>query len=308
MNAFLSLGLAAAAVLPNPAGTWDLKVDQTTIFRFEVRDTPHGIEATWERPEHFQFDGDTFSQVSGPSLRRNAKSVKVVDDDVEMSFDDPAPNSRPDVFRFHQMDANHARINYEGMEPFELIRSDTKAPQLGSWNADRNYTRSIVRPTNAEMTAIFNADQADRRAKNIDWSKVGPADDQRLARTKELLAEGALQSGDDFEHAAFVFQHGNKPDDFLQAHLLAMIAVARGKPGAIWIASATLDRYLRNIGRPQVLGTQYSLPKDAPVTQEPYDRTLIPDAMRKALHVPTLAEQEQKRQRMSERRSAEKEP
>ncbi|MCJ1962531.1 hypothetical protein, partial [Novosphingobium mangrovi (ex Hu et al. 2023)] len=70
MNALLLLGLAAAAVLPNPSGIWDLRVDQTTIFRFEVRNTPRGIEATWERPEHFQLDGDTFSQVSGPSLRR----------------------------------------------------------------------------------------------------------------------------------------------------------------------------------------------------------------------------------------------
>ncbi|MBT2245856.1 hypothetical protein JQK15_20295 [Sphingobium sp. BHU LFT2] len=58
------------------------------------------------------------------------------------------------------------------MEPFELIRSDKKAPQLGPWAPDRNYTRLIVRPTNAEMTAIFNADQADRRAANIDWSKA----------------------------------------------------------------------------------------------------------------------------------------
>lgn len=306
MNPFLFLALTAAAALSSDAGTWDLRVDQTTIFRFEVRETPEGTAVTWERPEHFQLDGDTFFAVSGPALRRSAKSVTSVGEDMVMSFDDPAPNSRPDVFRFHFVDANHARVVYEGMEPFELVRSNPKASRLGLWNSNRNYTRSIVRPTNAEMTAIFNADQADRKAANIDWSRVGVADGRRLLRTKELLSDGALQSGDDFEHAAFVFQHGTKPDDFLQAHLLAMIAVARGRSGALWIASATLDRYLLNIGRPQVLGTQYSLPKDAAVTQEPYDRALIPDTMRQALRVPTLAEQEQRRQLMLEPHSAEK--
>jgi len=146
------------------------------------------------------------------------------------------------------------------------------------------------------MTSIFDADQADRNAADIDWTKVGPADRRRRVRTKALLDAGALQSGDDYYHAAFVFQHGEAPNDFLLAHLLAMIAVARGKAAAIWIASATLDRYLMNSGRPQVVGTQFQLPKGKAVSQEPYDRTLVSDAMRKALQVPPLAEQEKQRQ------------
>ncbi|MCJ2185350.1 hypothetical protein [Novosphingobium beihaiensis] len=306
MNTLLSLILAGSVALSGDVGVWDLKVDNSTIFRFEIEDTPKGKEAVWERPEHFRFDGDTFSEVSGPVVQRKAMSVKAIGDELEMSFEDPRPLSRPDVFHFQIIDADHARVTYEGMEPFDLVRTGSNDAQLGPWDAMHDYTRVVVRPTNAEMTAIFNADQGDRRGPNIDWSKVRPADSRRLTRTKELLAGGALQSGDDFEHAAFVFQHGSKPDDFLQAHLLAMIAVARGKPEAIWIASATLDRYLCNIGKPQVLGTQYSLPSDGGVTQEPYDRTLVSDAMRRALHVPTLAEQEQERQRMLENRSTEK--
>lgn len=306
MNALLPLALAIATALSGNSEVWDLRVDNTTIFRFEVQDKAEGKVATWERPEHFQLDGDTFSKVAGPAVRRRSTSVKAVGDDLEMSFDDPAPNSRPDVFRLHIVDASHARVTYEGMEPFDLQRADGKNLRPGPWDATHNYTRVVVRPTNAEMTAIFNADQADRKARKIDWSKVGPADDRRLARTKELLATGALQSGDDYEHAAFVFQHGTQADDFLQAHLLAMVAVARGKPGALWIASATLDRYLRNIGKPQILGTQYSLPADGSVTQEPYDRKLVSDAMRKALRVPTMVEQEKQRQAMLERRASEK--
>ena len=151
-------------------------------------------------------------------------------------------------------------------------------------------------PTNPEMTAIFNADQAVRKgAAKIDWTKVAEEDAARRERTKELLEAGALKSGDDFWHAAFVFQHGSKPQDFLLAHTLAIIATARGRQDATWIAAATLDRYLRNIGQKQIYGTQYVMVPGQLTTQEPYDRTLISDALRTALGVPTQAEQEKRR-------------
>ena len=118
------------------------------------------------------------------------------------------------------------------------------------------------------MTAIFDADQADRAhgGAAIDWSVVTPRDEARRARTLALLDAGALHSGDDFWHAAFVFQHGSQPDDFLLAHTLAVIAAARGRADASWIAAATLDRYLQNIGRP-TLGTQYHMPAGQQATQ-----------------------------------------
>lgn len=144
--------------------------------------------------------------------------------------------------------------------------------------------------TNAEMNRLFDADQADRAHQPIDWTKVDPRDRYRRSRTQALLASGALRSGEDFEHAAFVFQHGALPGDFLLAHTLAMVAVAKGRPTANWIAAATLDRYLQTIGQKQVYGTQYRI--DGPVTQEPYDRSLIPDALRAQLGVPTLAQQD----------------
>jgi hypothetical protein len=152
-------------------------------------------------------------------------------------------------------------------------------------------------PTNAEMTAIFDADQADRAhgGAAIDWSVVTPRDEARRARTLALLDAGALHSGDDFWHAAFVFQHGSQPDDFLLAHTLAVIAAARGRADASWIAAATLDRYLQNIGRPQIYGTQYHMPAGQQATQEPYDRALISDALRQAMGVPGQAEQERRR-------------
>jgi len=150
-------------------------------------------------------------------------------------------------------------------------------------------------PANIEMTAIYEADQADRKSDTIDWAVVEPRDTARRTRTKALLDSGALRTADDFWHAAFVFQHGHSPDDFLLAHTLAVLSAARGRSDATWIAAATLDRYLRNIGQKQIYGTQYVIPPDGNSTQEPYDRTLVSDALRQALGVPTRAEQEKRR-------------
>lgn len=71
--------------------------------------------------------------------------------------------------------------------------------------------------SNAEMTAIYDADQAVRKSGNIltaaYWKRVGPEDAARRARTRELLAAGMLRIADDFYHAAFVFQHESREQD-----------------------------------------------------------------------------------------------
>jgi hypothetical protein len=150
---------------------------------------------------------------------------------------------------------------------------------------------------NAEMAAIFDADQADRKnIGSVDWSVVGPRDEARRNRTKVLLDSGQLRTGTDFWHAAFVFQHGDKPDDFLLAHTLAVIAAARGRKDATWIAAATLDRYLQRIGQKQIYGTQFVTPNGGHTTQDPYDRSLVSDALRQALGVPPMSAQEKQRQ------------
>ncbi len=292
------LAATSAVATPCTAGTWALQASGQTIFRIEISKTPTSTTATWERPEHFETDGERFSRISGPTVRRSARSIKLVNGDVELSFDDPAPGATPDIFRLHCVGAGLLNATYQGtgFEPFDLIRTKAKGAPLGPWDDERSYVRLITRPTNAEMTAIFDADQADRQAERIDWSIVGPADKKRQTRTEELLSSGALRSGDDFYHAAFIFQHGSVADDYLKAHILAMIATARGNPGAVWIASATLDRYLQSIGKPQVIGTQYKMQKGRSATQEPYDRVLVSDAMRNALHVQAMPEQEQRRQ------------
>jgi hypothetical protein len=99
-----------------------------------------------------------------------------------------------------------------------------------------------------------------------------------------------------FYHAAYVFQHGNEAEDCLKAHALAVAAAAGGKREAVWIAAATLDRYLQRIGQPQIYGTQFLHPKGQTWTQEPYRRDLLSDALRRASGVPPLAAQEGQRE------------
>ena len=97
-----------------------------------------------------------------------------------------------------------------------------------------------------------------------------------------------------------MFQHGSTSDDYLLAHTLAMIAVAKGDASALWIGSASLDRYLQSIGKPQIYGTQFKRDSDANATQQPYDRDLIQNALRRQLGVPSLAAQQEQLQYWTE--------
>lgn len=162
--------------------------------------------------------------------------------------------------------------------------------------------RDHVELTNGEMTAIFEEDQAARKGSTINWSVVSEGDRNRRIRTQELLDAGRLHSGDDFYHAAFVFQHGDLPEDCLKAHTLAIVSAARGKPEAAWIAAATLDRYLQRIGQPQIYGTQYLRNDNGEWTQDPYRRGLLSDAVRAATGVPPIAKQEDQLKEMKSKR------
>jgi hypothetical protein len=176
-------------------------------------------------------------------------------------------------------------------------------------NAARSPQETVQHPgaqeeNSPEMKRIFDEDQADRQMnlaamtleQRLDWSnKVGPRDAQRRKQVLDLISRGTLHTGEDFDHAAFVFQHGEEPRDFLLAHTLALVAIAKGSAKSRWIAAATLDRYLQKVQQPQIYGTQYFIGpnKGDQLTQEPYDRGLIPDSLRAAVCVPDQAAQQQ---------------
>lgn len=161
---------------------------------------------------------------------------------------------------------------------------------------------------------LFLDDQAERNVRGFTpkyASDVRSRDAMRRAEARKLLAAGELKTAQDFHDAAFIFQHGSDPDDYLLAHILAVEAIVKGDAASKWIAAATMDRYLQAIGQEQVFGTQYLNKgylyvlqhKDDPNaakspqaqergwTQEPYDRTLVADALRGEFNVPDQAAQ-----------------
>jgi len=154
---------------------------------------------------------------------------------------------------------------------------------------------------NPRMTQIFADDQAIRagvsagqRPDRALVERMHAEDSARRAEVRTLLDEGALQTAEDFRKAAFVFQHGAQPNDYLLAHSLAVVSASKGSSEAAWIAAASLDRYLQMKGESQIYGTQTVARQGEAPTADPFNRELIPDSLRKAMGVPTLAEQQVK--------------
>lgn len=149
------------------------------------------------------------------------------------------------------------------------------------------------------MEQIFTADQKPRlenlppAAFKAKWGDLNAADAARRDQVRSLLTAGELHTGKDFWEAAFIFQHSPDPNDYLLAHTLASIALAKGDHDALWIMTASLDRYLQAIHQPQIYGTQsHRSNGNEPFTKEPYNHGLISDALRQELGVPSQAEQQ----------------
>jgi hypothetical protein len=148
---------------------------------------------------------------------------------------------------------------------------------------------------NDELARMYREDQADRttpNGKDIDWTVVGPRDKARLARVKEFYTQNRLYTGADYYYAAMILQHGGAPEDFLLAHEFCVVAISRGKNDrdTKWLAAASEDRFLMNIGRPQRFATQYRAdPVTAPFRLYKVDAG-VTDELRRALDVPSLAE------------------
>ena len=147
---------------------------------------------------------------------------------------------------------------------------------------------------NEELVRLHDEDQADRtpaNAKDIDWAVVGPRDKARLARVKTLYMQNGLRTGGDYYHAAMILQHSEIADDFLLAHEFCVVAISKGKndKDTRWLAAASEDRFLMNIGRPQRFATQYrAIPSTAPFRLYKVDNG-VTDELRRALDVPPLA-------------------
>ncbi len=278
-----------------------LSIDQ------DVR-APGGWRATLARPkDSYVMAGGLVGHLGSSIATRRLRPISDAPEGLRLAYADPDPDETADVLRLTPLAPGKLLLTYEGGFGLLFDRARPGEAVATDWGGEAEVPLIQLWPDNVEMAALFERDQADRRpppGKAIDWSVVGPADVARRARAQALLDAGALHSGADYFRAAFLFQHAKEPADYLKAHALAVAAAARGYRDAPWIAAASLDRYLRSIGRPQVFGTQFSQGADGIVSQEPYDRMLLSDGLRLASSVPSLALQEKQREEMEAQRKA----
>jgi len=162
---------------------------------------------------------------------------------------------------------------------------------------------------NEELSKLYTEDQSDRMPKEgkaINWAEVGPRDKARLARVKELYQGAKLRTGADYYHAAMVLQHAPEPSDYLLAHELCVVAVSKGEKRAKWLAAASEDRFLMNIGRPQRFGTQFKADAGGPFRLYKVEDG-VTDDLRKELGVPTLEEARKREEKLNEKPGPKKE-
>jgi hypothetical protein len=299
------LGLACNKEAAKPersyAGTWVMTLEQRVFIVLTIERQGQAFSARLQGPSSFDLPADgsrlRYSHIQLPIKHRRSVRAAIEGDHMRIVIQDPANPAQPDEFDLRLTDPEHALLQYVGVPvaPFPLARHSGPSPAPATdWDANRTYAvEPEVTTANVEMASIYDADQKDRQNPlAADWRAIAKADRVRRERVSVLLAAGALHTADDHRKAAFVFQHGERSDDYLLAHTLALVALSKGDRSAAWIAAATLDRYLQSVGQPQVYGTQFVGAGEA-MTQKPYNGQLISDALRAELGVPSQASQAQ---------------
>ncbi len=151
---------------------------------------------------------------------------------------------------------------------------------------------------NEEIQALFQADQADRQADRPLPPDLTERDRARRETLEGLIAAGALQTTEDYFHAALIFQHGEHLNDYWRARELAIQAAERGSRPGRWLAAAAYDRWLMRQGKPQKYGTQYVASGGCWMLWELDSATT--DEERAAWNVPALAEARRRAEEMTQ--------
>jgi tetratricopeptide (TPR) repeat protein len=178
-----------------------------------------------------------------------------------------------------------------GSQPrLDSLRGDPRFRTI----ADRvaSARKAWLQTVHAELYEMYQRDQNDRTRKSPtaeEWVEISRRDAAHRERVKQLLASGVLKLAPDYYHAAMIFQHGESPNDFRTAHELAQKAVELDPfdRTAKWMAAASKDRELMNLGQPQRYGTQFKK-VDGRWTLYNVDPS-VTDAERAKWNVPPLA-------------------
>ena len=274
-----------------------MSLDGQPFFVLTLQPEDGKYVGTLSRPLRMNTDGRSFSGI-GRDIKTERVTTDVPGETTLRIVTAPAGDaSDTTAFEFSLTAPGEARLKLVDA-PFDAwpMTRHTGSGTLQVWTGwDERRSYLVQEPyvaPNEEMAGIYKADQAVRKstaAFQAQAKQIEKDDAARREQVRGLLGKGELRAAEDFRLAAMVFQHGSAPRDYLFAHTLALVALAKGDRSASWIAAASLDRYLIAVGQPQIFGNQFGF--DGRI-QEPLDRELVSDALRRALNVPALAEQQ----------------
>jgi hypothetical protein len=293
----MTVNASHGAEIKDFAGTWAMPIDQHSLYVLTLVVEGNDIKGSLDRPAKVSsMSNAIFANIGGGIQHIPIIRGQFAKDTMHITLpvnDDPKDEDQY-VMLVH---GNQAELVPD--DPFvgnslALERVPPGTRPSADWEPNRAYSINDSSASSNEMKAIADEDQKVRTAAKIDWNAVNESDAVRREQTRKLLADGALHTGEDYENASLIFQHSHSPEDYLLAHTLALVAVSKGDATAVWLAAATLDRYLEAIGQKQIYGTQFSVGADHKVTQEPYSRDLVSDALRRQLGVPAQATQTQR--------------
>jgi quercetin dioxygenase-like cupin family protein len=258
------------------AGKLDGKDVQMTVL--DLQSGPGAASPPHRHPGQvfvYVLDGELESQVDGQPLKTYRKG--------EMFYEPPGG--------VHRVSRNPSKTQPNRFLAFMIVPKGEKKLAIP---VDGNEPPPpAAAPEGDELARLYREDQDDRKGGNIDWEKVGPRDQQREARVRELYKADKLHTGADYYHAAMILQHGRRPDDYLLAHEFCVAAIGKGEERAKWLAAASEDRFLQSIQRPQRFGTQYGVEASSGAWRvKPPVAPDVTDGLRRALNVPTLQEAE----------------
>lgn len=269
-------------------GEWILIADDTAIMKFEISEaTPTEYAVKWTRPATYNISRHSFFNIGNARVDSVAHALAKSPSTLTVHFVDKNTEKPPQNFRIHLRDGRRASLSIlnSPFDDFTLVRT-CSVSDIGNWNIAERYNRTVFYESNSEVRDLFLEDQSDRKSGLMSESDLKKRDSARFSKLNNLVNENRLKSGRDFYYAAFIFQHGENPHDYLRAHAFAMTALMRNEPDAAWIAAASLDRYLLAIDKKQIYGTQTMRDADGSYSKAPYEAEIIPDIMRAAANVP----------------------
>ncbi len=262
-------------------GQWVMKLGQRTFLVLTIvspKEERSSITGFLVRPQRFgTSDGRSFYGIDNKTVQGPITHSERKDGYITITVQNPKDPSDQDKYQISLADSSHLKLKL-GDSPFEpviLTKTQTPSTPATDWDISKTYSNDDSVLSSPEMQRLFEGDQKVRQqGVKIDWTTVSKSDAERREATQKLLTDGKLHTGEDFERAAFLFQHGSTPNDYLLAHTLAMIAVKKGRGSALWIATATLDRYLHSMHQPQIYGTQFVGPR--PPHRRHRNPTIVP--------------------------------